>query len=379
MSRSYSKSKVVFNRWIERFFFILLYPFILAQKQNGEKVKNILLVEPFQMGDILSLTPLIEPLINRYPQSKISFLTKPGSGKILEFDSRIDRVFAVDFPWSDHGQKRLSFGRMLAAFKSTFDIRKHNFDLGIDTRGDVRSQALLILAGCRTRLGYLNYLHSNVNLSGLLLTNKLKKSKYYHRYEWNLDLLTALKFQEKQLFPIQFPSFIPDKILFAADPILRTIVLHVGGGWIYRRWSETKWIELIHILQEKPHQKILVIGGAGEKDVLQTIESHLIKRKNVEFIVSTLEQLIIHINQSALFIGLDSGPMNLAVCLNKNNIALFGPGDSAMWRPLNKDGKFIQKVDKFPCSPCLQLECIFPKKNCMQEIEVEDVIGLPPN
>lgn len=379
MIRTYSKRKVSLNQILEKISFVFLYPFIVLQKPNKKKVRNILLVEPFQMGDILSLTPLIQPLISQYPDAKISFLTKPSSGAILEYDSRVHKVYSTDFPWADHGVKNFSLKRTLNAIKYVFNLRKNGFDLGIDTRGDIRSQILMVLAGCQSRLGYLNYLHSNINLAGNLLTHKVKKSNYYHRYEWNLSLLKALGLQGKELFPIQFPSFIPDKIQAKNDTHLKVIVLHVGGGWIYRRWSETKWIELINLLHEKPYDKILVIGGAGEKDVVQRIESGVFKKDKVEFKVSTLEELIMYTNQSVLFIGLDSGPMNLAASLNKNSIALFGPGDSAMWRPLNKDGKFIQKVDKFPCSPCLQLECSFPKKNCMQEIEVKDVLKLISN
>jgi ADP-heptose:LPS heptosyltransferase len=376
MPRNYNKKKVIFNVLLEKFFFVVFYPFILIQKPNREKVRSILIVEPFQIGDILSLTPLVEPLLRKYPESIISFLTKPGSGVILTYDSRIHQVYTTDFPWSDHGEKKFSFGRLLLSFKYAFDLRRQGFDLGIDTRGDIRSQVLLVLAGCKSRVGYLNYLQSNINLSGHLLNHYIGKSRYSHRYEWNISLLTALGFQENELFPIQFPSFYPDKIKSVINQQLKTIVIHVGGGWVYRRWSEAKWIELIDILQSRPYDSIMVIGGVGERDILNRIESGVIKKSKIQFKVTTLKEMINEIDQCTLFIGLDSGPMNLAVCLNRKIIALFGPGDSSMWKPLNAEGRFIQKVNNFPCSPCLQLECIFPKKNCMSEIDVDDVIGL---
>ncbi len=374
--RNYSENKVIFNVLLEKFFFVVLYPFILIQKPKNEKVKSILLVEPFQMGDILSLTPLIEPLLKKYPEAKISVLTKPGSGAILEYDSRVFKVYTTDFPWADHGVKRFSLSRVLNSFRFVFGLRSNSFDLGIDTRGDIRSQILLVLAGCRSRVGYLNYLHSNINLSGHLLNYYIDKSRYRHRYEWNISLLAAIGFQENELFPIRFPSFIPDRIKSVNNQQINTIVIHVGGGWVYRRWSEAKWIELINILQRRPYDSIMVIGGMGERDILNRIESAVIYKSSVQFKITTLKDMIMYIDQCTLFIGLDSGPMNLAACLNKKIIALFGPGDSSMWQPLNAEGSFIQKVSKFPCSPCLQLECIFPEKNCMHEIEVEDVVSL---
>ncbi|MBX2914237.1 MAG: glycosyltransferase family 9 protein [Cyclobacteriaceae bacterium] len=366
--------KVAYSKLLEKFSFVLLLPLILVQRKKSLTIRSILLVEPFQMGDVLSLTPLIEPLMKKYPAAKISVLTKPGSGAVLEYDSRIHKVYFADFPWSDHGEKKITPSRLFGCIHYVISIRKIGFDLGIDTRGDVRSQILLVLAGCRLRVGYLNYLHSNINLSGHLLTHYLIRSKYLHRYEWNVELLTCLEIENTAFMPVNFPSFLPANERLLSLKEMNTIVIHIGGGWIYRRWDETKWIELINFIKQQKEADILVMAGNGEKDVLQRIKSGIEASEKIHFKVTSLQELISYINQCSLFIGLDSGPMNLAVCLNKSVLGLFGPGDSTMWRPLNSKGKFIQRTENFPCSPCLQINCKFPRKNCMNEIEVKDVV-----
>lgn len=376
MLRIYPRNKVIINWLLEKTTFVLLYPFRRHTGNGLSGIKNILLVEPFQMGDILSLTPLIDPLQKKFPGAKISFLTKPGSGAVMQYDSRIHKIYTSDFPWSDHGVKKFRLGRVLASFLFAFSLRKERFDLGIDSRGDIRSQILMVLAGCSLRLGYQNYLQSNLNLSGHLLNLSMPRPDYRHRYEWNSYLLTLLGIEKNELLPIRFPSFKPDKLSSAIAGSNFPIVIHVGGGWIYRRWSEAKWIQLINALEERESSNLLIIGGQGEKEILERIQSGVNVKDTVQFRITTFSEMIELINQSTLFIGLDSGPMNLATCLNKKVIALFGPGDASMWRPLSTDGKYIQKVNNFPCSPCLQLKCVFPEKNCMQEIEVEDVVKL---
>jgi ADP-heptose:LPS heptosyltransferase len=376
MPYNYSATKIFYSKLIERVAFLLLIPFKKHERKNSDNIKNILLVEPFQMGDVLSLTPLIEPLKNKYNNAKIVVLTKPSSGSILKFDSRISEVLTTDFPWSDYGVKSNKFSRLWNSFSYIFSLRKYSFDIGIDTRGDIRSQIILILAGCKKRIGYTNYLHSNINLRGLLLTTKVQKNKWVHRYEWNLNVLSSLGFSENELFPAKFPSFIPNKLNLAKESGKKNIVLHIGGGWKYKRWDEENWIELIIHLSRIPDQNLFVIAGGGEKDILERIKKLIPEKENIIFKVTSFEELIELIYQCDKFVGLDSGPMNLAVCLNKPVVALFGPGDSTMWYPLNSESKFIHRKEKFPCNPCMQTECFYSEKNCMTSIEVDEVVEL---
>lgn len=368
----YSRNKVFATRILENLSRVFLAPFVPSGDRKLDDVAKIVLIEPFQMGDVLSLTCLVEPLQSRFPHARISFWTKSSSGDVLRHDTRSLRVIGSDFPWADHGKKRFSLVRTLRAVRDALRLRGEKFDLGIETRGDVRSQILLMLAGCRIRLGYLNYLNSNIDLKGYLLTHTVLPGNYVHRYEWNLNVLTGIGFDVSQWLPVRFPSL---SIPPSTGAKSNAVVVHVGGGWEFRRWAEEKWASLIDQLHDR-YDSVTVIGGPGDSAILRRIEAQVVRRDRLGFATTTMEEMIHQIRDCVQFVGLDSGPMNLAVCLDKPTIALFGPGDSTMWRPLNKGGKFIQKTERFPCSPCLQLTCKFPSRNCMHEIEVSDVLKL---
>lgn len=375
MPYTYQTKQRVFAQLLEIGAVALLWPLLLISKKRHKKISKILLVEPFQMGDVLSLTPMIDPLLNQFPDAEIFILTKPSSGVVLECDKRIKQVFKIDFPWSDYGYKKNSLKRVIGMLSATIRLRGYNFDLGLDTRGDIRSQILLVLAGCRKRLGYQNYLHSNLSVRGWLLTDRLNRSKHPHRYHWNLELLTLLGINNSS---IDFPSFRPmvDEVEILPP---NYFVIHIGGGWEFKRWSEARWVQLITRLAEKGNGDIFVVGGPGEKEIVSRIEQEVNPKlicTNVRFEITTLARLIRLLQNCDRFIGLDSGPMNLAVCLNKPVIALFGPGDSTMWRPLNMGSTFVHKKENFPCNPCLQTICVFPKKNCMEQIEFSNIASL---
>lgn len=372
----YNKKKVHIARLLEIVAYCLLLPLKLKNGKRKGVPPRILLIEPFQMGDVLSLMPLIDPLRKGIPDAEIYILTKPSSGGILEFDTRIKRVIKQDFPWSDYGQKKSSLSKYLRVLRNSWSLRSFDFELGIDTRGDIRSQILMALTGCKSRIGYRNYLHSNLTTRGLFLSDSLLKSKYLHRYEWNLELLKLIGCFKEELIPIHFPAFFPVKLNQEKECGEIYFVIHIGGGWEYKRWSIEKWVNLIQLMLSKFTGKITVIAGPSERDQLDQIERLVLSGPMLEFKLTSLEDLTRFISACHVFVGLDSGPMNLAVCLGKKVISLFGPGDSIMWKPLTKGSGFIHKVDKFSCNPCLQTTCYFPKRNCMSEIEAKEVIGL---
>jgi len=372
MPYHYSKKKGFLTKRIEWFAFFLLFFHKTFRNRLGQKKDSskILLIEPFQMGDVLSLTSMIEHLLKSFPQSEIYILTKPSSGAILELDKRIKKVFVTDFFWSDYGTKKLVLRRIFSLYKYLKRLRKEKFDIGIDTRGDIRSQAILNYLQCKQIIGYRNYLHSNITLKGLLLDKSLKTSSYKHRYLWNLELLKLLDIDNATL---NLPCFIPADIKLNTERDF--VLLHIGGGWEFKRWQEEKWIELINYLQSA-NFKVKVIGGAGEKDVIERIQRFFLSSESVSFEITSLIRLVELIVSCNFMIGLDSGPMNLAVCLGKKVIALFGPGDSETWQPLSEGSIFIHKKSLFECNPCLQTTCRYPHKNCMASIDVAEVVKL---
>jgi ADP-heptose:LPS heptosyltransferase len=120
--------------------------------------------------------------------------------------------------------------------------------------------------------------------------------------------------------------------------------------------------------------KAIVIGASSEKEILTGIAGMLEPSiEGLSFRTTSLQELVALVSACELFVGLDSGPMNLAVCLGKPVVALFGPGDSTMWYPYKSRESLVHHTEKFPCNPCDQSFCRFPKHSCMNEIDVEEV------
>ena len=371
MSYTYSKKIVMLARGLEKTAFYIYRIFSIRKPKIEERdeIEKILIIEPFNVGDVASLSVMIDPLRNKFPETPIYIFTKTGNENIFEFDQRVN-VVTSEFPWSDNSKKwsLMSYFKLAAHI---FQIRKQKISIGIDPRGDIRSQLILLMTGCRRRLGYTNYINSNIITRGLLLTQIADKPASEHRYDWNLNLLNYIGV--KNIYPVKFPSidYAIDKEIKKKDEI--PVLLHPGGGWIHRQWPINNWIKLIKNLSENKKIKITVIGGNEDKAILARIFTS-INDERIEFKTTNLKDLIASIKNSDLFICLEGGSMNLAVCLDKPVIALFGPGDSNIWRPYSSKNLFIHKKENFPCNPCLQKKCYYPDKNCMAAISVDDVV-----
>jgi ADP-heptose:LPS heptosyltransferase len=375
MPYSYSHKKETFSKVVELLSFVVLAPLNAFRSPSAlSNPASFLIVEPFQMGDLISTTVLLDPLKRRFPDAKIYLLTKPGNAGVLLSDPRIEKILSADFPWSDYGIKRGSIKRWWGLAKALFGLRKYKFEAGIDCRGDVRSQLIMAIAGCRNRIGYTNYLNSNLNVRGLLLTHRVPRPPYKHRFDWNAYILTALGLREQDLIPIAFPTLkLPRTPQISQYPASPYMLIHVGGGWQYKRWPVGHWIALVDRLTEKYKYPIKLIAGPAEKDLLNQITAAISRQDYVSMILPSLAELVELISGCSLFLGLDSGPMNIAVALNKKVVALFGPGDSDTWYPYQDGSVFIHKKERFPCNPCAQIKCYYPEKNCMASISAEEV------
>jgi len=377
MPYRYSRDVQLKGRLLEWTAWLFLFPWTRNKLQSTHSLDEIkvLFVEPFQMGDVLSVTPLIAPLLNRYPNARIYFLTKPSSGAILRLDKRVVKVFDFDFVWTDYGRKRrVGVGYVFRLFSMLIQLRAYHFAMGIDTRGDIRSQILLALCGCHSRIGYVAYLASNFTIQGRLLSDRMMGELPCHRYDWNMNLLPLAGCPSDS---IRFPSFYPT---LDETPIHefseRYLLLHIGGGWKYKQWDTRNWGQVVDALMEHPGIDIIVIGGPSERDQIREVQALIRHKEKATFKITSLEELVALVSHCELFVGLDSGPMNLAVCLGKPVVALFGPGDSTMWYPYGSPESAIHHVEGFPCNPCKQVACEFPSHPCMSKISVDEVVTL---
>jgi hypothetical protein len=178
--------------------------------------------------------------------------------------------------------------------------------------------------------------------------------------------------------PLSYPRiYLSDKELARCEPS-RTVVLHLfppSAQKNFRTVVGIDWVAVKHYLAEKGYHVIGITDTAVQSEFYHAQCS------------PSLRELIMLIQRSALFIGLDSGPSHIAAALGKPAIIFFGSVNPKyrhiverfngviMQKPCQYAGCFhsVQEMSKRKClivddsqpAPC----CIFTTQELLAAVE----------
>lgn len=344
------------SRWAES---VLRY-FISDSPHEAEAPSKILIIEPFRLGDAALLTGMLEPLRERFSGAEIHLLLSPIAAPLYERDPRVRHVHRFAFPWTDLPCPKAGWG---ATFRFLRHLRAQRFSLGIDPRGDLRSQFALVLAGCSERVGLGRYLSANIELRGRLLTRTVMCDRLAHRVEMHNEILRALG--------VRVPA---GPLIRGHKPAhaQRRVLLCVGAGWVFRRWPEDRWCELAKRLSRLSKLDVKLIGAVEDTTILQRIAARV--GTGVAVQSTGLSEFLDELSGADVVVSADSAAVHLASeWWGVPVVALFGPGVVSLYQPRSRGSVVLHHQDRFPCAPCLQKRCVRPMSSCMPTISVDEV------
>lgn len=345
---------------------VLGYAFFLPAKLFKKTVpqnpKNILIVRPDHIGDFVCSSPVFRNLKEKFPDAKITVLINSVSKDLAFRNPYIDKVISFS-PF--HLNRTESSNSLNALARIIKDIKAFNFDLGIELRGDFLSILLMWIGGVKYRIGY------GITGGGFLLNKVCKYNKSIHTIDRNLILLEELGitpghrspevyFNEKDKHEVER---LLQSIAGAGDN--RLVVMHPFSGASAKEWPRTNFCRLINWLKKNGYD-ILLVGSGKDNGYFGDVIDMRGKLN--------LPQLAYLIKRAGFFIGLDSGPANIAAALNiKSMVICSGTNIPQLWIPKSANLIFIYKDTE--CKPCEKKICPDSRHKCMAEIGVEDIIS----
>jgi ADP-heptose:LPS heptosyltransferase len=304
---------------------------------------RILMIKLSALGDAVVMLPALSLLKLHYPRSEVIFLGGPSNRQFVE--NLVGKTGAVE--------RFENFG--LEAIRR---LSGQSFDLVIDFDQWVRATALIsglvpaaISAGFRTGRHYRHFAYD------LPLDFDLK----IHTGEnfWRLARAALIKWGQAVS-----TTFEQDLLRARTDwgPKICTdsvsgnyIVVHPGCGdhGKFREWPLSSWRVFIDLMKKRvPHVSIFVTGhGRYENQLGQELE-----KAGAKSLVGTLdfEGLLATLKGAKAVYCSNTGIMHLASFLNDNVVALHGPTDPILWRPLwggTAPGQIVESP--LACAPCL--------------------------
>lgn len=345
-------------------------------------MRRFLLVRLRQIGDVVFTTPTFAALKDRFPSAHLTYLVEPAAAPVVEGHAHLDEVIVAPRGGGARGLLAdLVLGRRLA---------RERFDVAIDFHGGPRASLLTWLSGARTRVGY------TVAGRSWMYTVRVSRPRELrprHSVENQWDLLDAIGVPPPtpDRYPVQMPvvasvrSAVRERLRAHVAGDARVVVMHVSAGNPFRRWPTGSFAEVAAgLVVRDPAVHVVVTAGPSDADaashVISTARERLAAGDRVRVVDCgelSLAELRALLEDAALYIGGDSGPMHVAATTAVPIVSLYGPTlpvRSRPWRPERFLSAAVD-VDGLPCRPCNQRRCEPGDFRCLARITPEQVLA----
>ncbi len=339
---------------------------------SRDNIRNILLVQLGDIGDVLLTFPAIRALKETFPGARVFVAVREKAKDLIE-----------ECPWaagviSVNEGKRSWMEELSYQARFFSGLRAHHFDLAIDMKAGDRAAVLALLSGAKQRVGIYAY-------DGKLWRNRVfthlalpEQSPGRHMAEHYLSLLGEFGIRTEHVRPELVPS---EARLREARDLLKEervppgrpiIALQPFSLWPYKEWGMRKYIGLIRWLISHYRASVIVTGSQDERakadELMKECPSHtynLAGKTSIGILPAVFRSC-------KLFIGVDSAGMHIAAATGIPTISLFGPSSSMDWAPRGEIHLVVCK--DLPCVPCQQKGCEGSEvSRCLDELTLEEV------
>lgn len=299
---------------------------------GGYGIRRILVIEPWNIGDVVLATPILSELRARFPDAHIAILAKSYARELLEESGLVDEVIECDLPWTAQKNKYRVTPAVVRDLRGLIQrLRRQRFDVTLDARMDIRSNMLAAAIGAQRRIGY------DVGGGGWLLTDVLPSRRDdTHKIDDWLALLPLIGGDSPTKVPKRrAPTLsVDEEEKSAARRKLRAgrgdggplVGYHPGGSHPGKRWPREQFQQLIRELKISVGGTHVVFLGPDEQDSGDwPVESVIVR--------SSLRELMAAISCCDVFVCNDSGPMHVADGLGVPVVAIFEVGNPQWFGP----------------------------------------------
>ena len=277
--------------------------------------QGVLIIVYKGIGDVILTTPLLRALKKGMPDSRLYFLTRRPSRKVLENNPRLSGVFYRE-------------DRPLAA------IRRAGIDITLDFMRSTSSGFYALFSGAKQRLAF-HY------PAGFLFHNVMPEKKEGLGY----TVFDRLQLLEPLGIPHDGPqpelAFLPANAAKAGAflsgagvvPGTPVITFDITSPREHRRWAPELFAALADRLAAEFGARVVFLWGPGELDYVKAAlalagTKHLLAP---DFDMLDLAALL---KRTTLHVGTSSAPMHAAVSQGTPTFTIYAPQNSpASWTP----------------------------------------------
>jgi heptosyltransferase I len=275
---------------------------------------NICIVMMSAVGDAVHVLPVINALKRANPRTRITWVLQPGPAALVRGHRSVDEIVIFDR------------AKGLTAFADVArDLAKRRFDLVINLQVYFKAGIVTAFTRSPVKLGFDRARARDFNW--IFTNKKIPASPVQHVQDQYFEFLTALGVSpdplEWDLGP--WPSEREWQRNFRSS-IQRPIAsIVVATSKPEKDWFPERWAEVADALHEQFGMQVVLVGGKSERELAaERIVMNKAKHTPRSELGSGLRNLVSILDASALVLSPDTGPLHMAVALDRPVISLIG-------------------------------------------------------
>ncbi len=269
------------------------------------------------IGDVVWHLPFIRAIAAASPGGQVTFLAPPTSNArdLLDEEPSVAEVL-----YFEHGGSEVRRG--LNLLKLSRLLRRSNFRTLWVLDRTIRPALAAWVAGVPERIGL------GLGPQRLFITNRGVDQKHFHDEPigWLTALMAAMQvpLPARDIdLPVAAETLLDIDAKFAAEP-QPWIALGIAASHPDKDWPEGHWAEFAATLRQRTKGSIFLIGGPQDAVRAQALIARTPSAALINACGLKLMQSVALLRHADLFIGANSGPLNLAAASGTDAFGLFG-------------------------------------------------------
>lgn len=330
--------------------------------------RRILIMRAGAFGDILMGTSLLAALREAYPEAHLTWIAEHSEMQAIDANPYIDEVLQWDSAYWKRMVRRVQYPLwLLRVLQIQKMLRRNQYDIFISFQPE--EWALLARGiGAPLRVGIFDTFRRFYRVQQTSGNTRLYTHAYAypnlpdHRIDQYLLTLQALGLPPNPVAPLSMGYTEADKEVvrrflvdngFSGDSPL--VLLAPLTTWPTKCWPLERYAALGDALVEQHGCRVVVIGSAKERNTVEALAAQMKLRPLTAAGTLSFRQMAALVDQSALVVSGDTGPMHVASALGVPQVALFGPTSPKWYGP--RSPYAVSLLHPVPCGPCDQKFC----------------------
>jgi ADP-heptose:LPS heptosyltransferase len=334
------------EKWLY-FFNILVSRWVNAVGPGGLRspIKSILVVKWDEIGDMAAAVHVFGTLKSAYPEAELHVLCKPFVSTLIAGDPAIDKVITNIEDW------------------------QQRYDVVVELRGTWqtlrKSLSLRTMPKYRVDRGWIRFLQRGAQPHEVVTNERIIRPLVSE------NLVIAKRVLYPSAAEIAQAKVWSDWALSGRDSaeIAGYAILHTGARRELRRWPLERFVALSKwLLSEKKLIPVWVGTTVEESQLDEAFAMGAAGKKWVAPEGSSLLSFYAFIASAKLYVGNESGPLQLADIAEVPLVAIYGPGVPDVFYPQSTRSRVLHEV--LDCNPCDQIHCVRPSDRCIDRISL---------